>query len=536
MRLTYFWGDLLLRFSALSAVLLLSLLIGSAQVGQAQSPTSQAGPLPAGSETTPTIELEPCHLRSDGEEVLCGWLEVPENRAMQDSRTLSLRVVVLPAKGTKSDDSHRRALFVLAGGPGVAATRWGPGFVGSVFPELRQSHDVVLVDQRGTGESNPLGCDLYGAGQPETLWGDLLPAEAIQQCRRQLEVHSDLSQYGTAVAMDDLEQVRLALGYSKIDLYGGSYGTQAALVYLRRYPDAVRSAVLMGVAPTTVRGLEEIPKAAQASLDRLLELCAVDEACQAAYPELRRQLEDFLQRLRKGPLQVDVTVPDGERRTLPLTYDNFALVLRGLLHHAPAAARIPLVVQSAAEGDFEPFAAASFAYRGAVSRSVAFGMFLSVFCEEQVRHVDRAAAAEAAQSSFAGDYWTAQLVGACKIWPPGQLPEGFHRPVSSQVPVLLIAGGLDPATPPHWARQAAALLPNSHVLDVPYASHSIGGAMGCVDQIATRFLLEGSGEGLDASCVEQLEPVPFALPPQDASARAETRTSERAHRAIRGRS
>lgn len=487
------------RSLALCAVLFSSFLIG---------------PLQADSETAePGIELEPCRLRSDGEEVLCGRLEVPENRVAQESRKISLKIVVLPAKVARSDESNRRALFVLAGGPGVAATRWGPRFVDSVMPEIRQSHDVVLVDQRGTGESNPLECDLYESGKPEALWGDLLPIEAIQRCRRQLEAHSDLSQYGTVVAMDDLEQVRVALSYSNIDLYGGSYGTQAALVYLRRYPEAVRSAVLMGVAPTTVRGLEEIPKAAQASLDRLLELCRKDATCRAAYPELGRKLEDLLQRLRKGPLQVEVTPPDGDRRVMPLTYDNFALVLRGLLHHAPAAARIPLVVQSAADGDFEPFAASSFAYRGSVAKSVSFGMFLSIFCEEQVRHVDRAAAARAATSSFVGDYWTAQLMQACEIWPAGRLPEGYHRPVSSQVPILLIAGGLDPATPPHWARQAAAHLPNSTLLDVPYASHSIAGALGCVDQIASRFLLEGSGQGLDTSCVEQLQPVPFAKPP-----------------------
>ena len=498
----------LLRCLALVALLL---PVGPKDALQA-GPPPQAGPPEV--EPTPSLEFAPCRLEVVDAEGLCGRLEVLEGRAVPESRTISLKVVVLPAESAPPEEAERRALFVLAGGPGVAATGWGARFVTAVLPEIRRTHDVVLVDQRGTGDSNPLQCDLYGAGTPEAFWGDLFPLEPVRHCRRQLEAHSDLSQYGTSVAMDDLEQVRVALGYSKIDLYGASYGTQAALVYLRQYPDAVRSAALMGVVPPTVRGLEEIPLAAQDSLDRLLELCAADEACRTAYPELNRRLEDLLQRLRQGPLEVEVATPDGDRRALSLTYDHFALVLRGLLHDANAAARIPYLVQSAAGGDFEPFAAASFAYLGSLAKNVAFGMFLSVFCDEQVRQVDRTAAAKAAASSFAGEYFTDQLVRACEVWPSRQVPKGFHQPVRSQVPVLLIAGGLDPATPPHWARQAAAHLPNSHRLDVPYASHSLGGALGCVDRIITAFLIAGSMEGLDTSCVAGLQPVPFALPPE----------------------
>lgn len=501
------------------------------------APSVFAEPAPGDGPAT-GLQLAPC---PDGEGLLCGTLEVFEDRHRRQGRKIPLHVVVMPSRQGRPGDARssdgqvgdgqvgdgqvgddqvsdghapsERALFLLAGGPGVAATRWGPGFVDQVLQDVREQWDVVLVDQRGTGESNPLHCPLYDLDDPQSLWGDLLPEAAVRRCRRSLEERADLRFYGTAIAVDDLDDVRAALGYSEIDLYGSSYGSQVALVYLRRHPQRVRSAVLQGVAPTTARGLEEIPQAAQTALERLIELCRDDELCHAAYPELEQVLAAVFERLRAGPLQVDVTPPGSEEAvTLELTYDNFALVLRGLLHHAPAAAAIPRIVHAAAAGDFESFAGPGFGYRRSIAGSIAFGQFLSVFCEEQVRRADLEAAAAAAESSFAGGYWTAQLVRACGLWPPGTVPPGYGQPVRSRTPTLLIAGGLDPATPPHWARAVASNLPRSRLLEVPYASHSFAGMAGCVDRAVVAFLESGSVHGLDTSCIDELEPAAFDLP------------------------
>ena len=483
-------------------------------------------------EPAADLELAPC---PDDEALQCGTLDVFEDRHRQQGRKIPLHVVVMPSRqghdqpkghseasqsedgqpGNTSDASvvNDRALFLLAGGPGVAATRWGPGFVTQVLDDLRDQWDIVLVDQRGTGQSNPLDCALYDADDPQSLWGDLLPPEAIQRCRRKLEERADLRFYGTALAVDDLDDVRSALGYSKIDLYGSSYGSQVALVYLRRHPQRLRSVVLQGVAPTTVRGLEEIPHVAQNALEGLIALCNADERCREAYPELEQELATVFMRLRDRPARVQITPAGRETPVdLELTYDNFTLVLRGLLHHSPAAATIPRIVHAAANGDFEPFVRPSFGYRRSIATNIAFGMFLSVFCEEQVRRSDLAVAAAAAEESFVGHYWTEQMDRACGLWPHATLPPGHDQPVRSQVPVLLIAGGLDPATPPRWARSAAANLPRSLLLEVPHASHSFAGMAGCVDRAVVDFLKRGSAHGLETSCIDDLEPPVFAVP------------------------
>ncbi|MEO1366677.1 MAG: alpha/beta hydrolase, partial [Acidobacteriota bacterium] len=474
----------------------------------------------AGEDPGPGLRLAPCPF-DDGDGLLCGVLEVFEDRQRQSGRKIPLNVVLMPSRspeprGTGSGgegETGSKALFVLAGGPGVAATDWGRRFVNGALDGVRATRDVVLVDQRGTGGSNGLRCPLYEGDSPSSLWGDLLPVEPIERCRRALEERADLRFYGSAFAADDLDDVRAALGYAQIDLYGSSYGSHLAQVYMRRHPDRVRSAVLQGVAPVDARSLEEIPHAAQAALDGLVSRCAADPACRSAYPRFEQQLAAVFDRLRADAVQVPWTAPgNDEPDVLTLTYDHFALVLRGLLHHPAAAATIPRIVDAAAGGDFGPFVAPSLTYRRALADGIAFGLFLSVFCEEQVRSADLEAADAAAEASFAGEYWTEQLVRACAAWPRGILPAGHDQPLRSAAPTLLISGGLDPATPPHWARSVAVNLPKSRLLVFPHASHSLGGLVGCVDELVVDFLDRGSAHGLDASCIDDLEPPPFLLP------------------------
>ncbi len=191
--------------------------------------------------------LKPCRLAGIDEKLLCGQLTVPENRQTRVGRTIGLNVVVLPAFDQKT---KAEPLFDLAGGPGAAATE-GARFYAQQGKEYRRRRDVVLVDQRGTGRSNPLSMPTKKT--PQHYLSEMYPVDYVKSLRQTLEERADLTQYTTSIAMDDLDDVRDWLGYDRIHLLGTSYGTRAALVYMRQHPERVRTVTLFGVAPTYLR-------------------------------------------------------------------------------------------------------------------------------------------------------------------------------------------------------------------------------------------------------------------------------------------
>lgn len=174
--------------------------------------------LPARGAASPArLQLHACHLEGVQEELRCGAWRVWENREARRGRQIDLRVVVLPAKAARPAPDP---VFVLAGGPGQSAVEQAAAFAGSA---LRQQRDLVLVDQRGTGGSNPLFCHFYGTPpDPRRVAEEPYAPAAVTSCRRQLEKVADLRLYTTPIAMDDLDDVRAALGYDQIDLFGGS--------------------------------------------------------------------------------------------------------------------------------------------------------------------------------------------------------------------------------------------------------------------------------------------------------------------------
>jgi len=192
-------------------------------------------------------KLKPCRLSGIDEELLCGKLTVYENRKTRTGRTLDLKVVVLPAFDQKT---KAEPLFDLAGGPGAASTEGAPFYAGP-GKEYRRRHDVICVDQRGTGQSNRLS--IPQEKTPQHYLREMYPVDYVKEMRHTLEQGADLTKYTTSIAMDDLDDVRAWLGYDKINLFGWSYGTRAALVYMRQHPEHVRSAILLCVAPMDLK-------------------------------------------------------------------------------------------------------------------------------------------------------------------------------------------------------------------------------------------------------------------------------------------
>ena len=456
------------------------------------------------------ITLDPCRLPNIEGELRCGSLELFENRATRAGRKIALKILVLPSLSSRGASG---ALFILAGGPGQAATD-NAQFFADTFAAVRRERDIVMIDQRGTGGSNPLHCDLATGIGVQKYLGDLFPLEAVKRCREQLALKADLRLYTTPIAIDDLDEVRTALGYERIDLFGTSYGTRAALVYLRRYPNHVRSVILKGVVPMSLVLPHAIARDAQRSLNLLFRDCATDKSCRQMFPNLSREFEVVLERLNRGPARASLIDPgNGKAEQVEISRGVFANTLRSLFQNINTTNQVPSLIHQAFQHDFAPFARLALTIRRGAADSLSYGMFLSVLSSEDIPLTSNKVVARESKGTFLGDYYARQVMRAAAIWPRGERPRGYNQPVRSNLPVLLISGYLDPATPPSGAAETARRLTNSRHIVIRNGSHSYAGLSPCLDRIMAAFIDQGSVNGLDTSCVNDIRRAPFATSP-----------------------
>ena len=453
------------------------------------------------------VQMKSCSNPDVTRDALCGKYEVFEDRATKSGRKISLNIILLPALSAKPAAD---ALFYLVGGPGGAATSSASA---SFMPRLRRDRDVVLVDQRGTGESNPLACNIFGDKPDMRAWFAEYPFDKLRACREQLEKVANLKLYTTNIAMDDLDEVRSAFGYDKIDLYGGSYGSTAVMVYLRLHPEHVRTATVFGVAPPNAKIPLSFAKGTQHAVDRLLDDCAADTTCKAAYPKLREEFEAVLKRFDKGPVEVTATnVFTTEKQQLSVTRDAFVDSIRILLYVPQAMAVMPLLIHLAAQGDLAPLVSAGFQVAHQITSQIYRGMQFSVICAEDDPFITDAEIKRESDGTFYGDSRVRLIRRACAEWPRASVPASFLDPIKSNLPVLIVSGELDPVTPPGLAEDAARTLPNSRRLVVHNATHT---SYECVERVIADFIDQGSTQGLDVSCIEQIRRLPFTPLPSN---------------------
>lgn len=420
----------------------------------------------------------------------CGTVRVPENRQRPSGRQIELRVTILPATGDRS----RPPLFPIAGGPGGSVHGQLSFYLGEGVA-YRQRREIVLVDQRGTGSSNPLICpDII----TEPVYTDMFQPANVARCRRQLARRADLRHYGTDAAVADLDAVRAALGFDRISLSAASYGTTAALRYIATHPDRVHAAILAGAAPPVAMPPREHAVAAQRALDLLLAECAADTACRTAFPNMADDLERALAlRTRAAP-----------------SPERFMEALRSLMYSPTGGRRVPYILHRAARGDLSAFDAAT--DPGSSASTFADGLYLSITCAESLALMDYPRASAASRVTRFGDYRLRVQRAACRQWPAARVPSTHLAPIVADVPVLFLSGNLDPVTPPQWAAETARMLPNARQLLIPAASHTVAGLSNldtCYDPLMIRFLDTGSHRDLDPSCLADMRPPPFATGP-----------------------
>lgn len=455
------------------------------------------------------LSLEDCPLGESGRMARCGSYSVYEDREAMSGRQIALNLVVVPAKGP---DAAPDPVFFLAGGPGQGAAALAP-VIDFVVPGINERRDIVLIDQRGTGRSNGLECppgDLSTTLKALAFW---LPEDGLAECREGLD--ADLTLYTTPIAMDDLDEVRAALGYERINIFGGSYGTRAALVYARRHPEHVRSLILRGVAAPDFRLPLYFARDAQAAMDDLIGDCKADRACNTAFPDFRQKLDQLLAKLEATPAIVRTVDPRTQEEVeVVIDRDVFAGGIRLVLYGSELAANIPVAVERGLEGDFQPFLQATLPLALQILQNFSFGMFLSVVCTEDIPFYTMDEGRSESEGTFMGATAASNMKAACDGWPRGDLPEGYHDHVTTDAPVLLISGEVDPVTPPGSAASVASHLPNSLHIVIPDAGH-IPSFPGCLTRIASEFLDTASVASLDAGCVQDIQRPPFPVPPTD---------------------
>jgi pimeloyl-ACP methyl ester carboxylesterase len=452
-----------------------------------------------------SLALAECRLPGVESVAQCGKLEVWEDREAKSGRRIALKVVVVPARSRAREPDP---IFILAGGPGQGAV----SLVAQVMPlfsRLNTSRDLVFIDQRGTGESHPLNCNDDGGLTVESMLEDRIPEELVVECLKKLD--ADPRQYVTTIAMRDIDDVRQALGYEKINLWGGSYGTRAALEYIRLFPAHVRSAVLDGVAPATMQLPLSFTFDGDSAFESLLVACEAEKGCRDAYPKLREDIAYLRVSLRAKPVKVAVADPlTGVEDAIPVTEPGFLASLFRPLYVAELASLLPLGIASAREGNFNPLFAQNFEMAEDIGDDLAVGMHLSVVCSEDVPRITAEALASAGKGFF-GRALVDDFINACKHWPRGPVDPAFYDPVRSDVPVLLLSGGIDPATPPRHAEYVARTLPNARHLVAPNIGHGVS-MHGCAPKLIEKFIKSGSGAELDGACLARIPRPLFALP------------------------
>ncbi len=455
------------------------------------------------------VALAPCHIEGAPGQATCGTYKIWENRDTKQGRQIDLSIIVLSAL-----DANKRPdpFFMLQGGPGDAPS-FNARFYSRVFHDVRRTRDIVLVDLRGTGKSAALTCpELAKPGATGIFDADLLSLPAVRACRARLEQRADLRLYTTEIAVDDLEEVRQALGYGPINVYGTSYGSRVAQVYMRKYPKSLRAVTMKGIVPASMAMPETHARAGEDAWQSLVARCRKDDNCKGTFPTVDADFRRLLARLEKdSPV---MTLPAGPSRpaaTIQITRGLFSEAFRNVLYTPEGSAQAPQLVRQLLDGDDRSLTETALNGRTVLGgERLAAGFFLSVTCTEDVPYLSKDADQMAA-GTFGGNYRLQQQRAACKEWTRGSVSTGHRQPTQAPIPTLLFSGELDPVTPPSGGDDVVRHLPRGRHVVIRNNGHPIGNAEKCIGQMIGEFLDRGSADGLATECAANNPAPPFLL-------------------------
>ncbi len=454
-----------------------------------------------------TLELSDCRITAGpgfaSIKARCGRMPRPLDPTGEVSGTIELRIAVVEALSLSPAPDP---VVPLAGGPGQGAIQFYTSYAWA-FEDLRRDRAILLVDQRGTGESARMDCNF----DDNLIEGQYSTESTVRYMRECLdELPFDPRFFTTTVAVHDLEAVRKALGYPALNLYGVSYGTRVAQHFARRYPDSTRTITIDGVVPPQRPLGPEIATESQKALDRILARCVEDSACSEHFPDVREDFARIVANLREAPEIVRIQDPIGGRpEDLEFGPNEFAGAIRLLAYHPNSIALIPLLVSEAGDGHFAPLGSQFAMTLHSMMDALALGMHNSVMCTEDIPFYDREEIDYAAlEASYMGRMQVDALMTICSVWPNGPIDADFNEPLSTDIPVLLLSGDADPITPPAYAEQAMAAFGNAKHLIGEHQGHGQL-TVGCVPRLIADFVASADLASLDTACLSRSFVMPF---------------------------
>lgn len=475
----------------------------------------------------------PCPIAAvPGLRIDCGYLTVPESRSNFTGKTIRLAVAIM--RSPNPNKAADPAVF-LQGGPGGATLPLAEVLAATYGPTLAQ-RDIILMDQRGTGYSEPrLDCALFASsskrklamGAESTELPDFIQAQVdlLAQCGQQLrEAGIDLTAYNSSENAADFEDLRLALGYGPWNVIGASYGSRLALTMLRFRPETLRSVVLESADPYQVNFQIDVFSSYNRTLSVLAADCAAQPSCNRAYPNLLEIFDAVYERLNANEAQVPVIDPQTDRVVtyLPISGVTFSSLIFQLFYVTSVIPIMPALIGETNKGNYVPLGVILgllLAPQGnqPPQAGQALGMLTAVQCNEDVtfasrkdfvkaRDKNRRASALAFQIPFNEGF-----LDVCDAWGLNNPDPAENKAVHSDRPVMIVSGTNDPITPPEYAKIAASTLRNSFIVSYPRGGHvpSIGSP--CLANAVAAFI-ESPDQQPNTSCIAQETPQPFLTP------------------------
>jgi pimeloyl-ACP methyl ester carboxylesterase len=501
---------------------------GAPEPTESPAPTLTPLPVPVFEEAACPFELPEGQV--DGRTVECGYLEVPEDRADPAGDTLRLAVAIFR---NPDGDPEPDPVIYLEGGPGGSSLEFASlSFDDMSAPVFAANRDLILFDQRGVGLSEPaLDCpDLMELGI-ELLDNEIdgrvltysemddLYLETALACGMDLEQIANLADYNSVENAADVEDLRRALGYDQVNLWGISYGTRLALEMMRDYPDGLRSVVLDSVFPPDVDSEAEGPANISRALEELFAGCQADASCSAAYPDLREVLFDTVDRLNETPADFTVVNPlTGEEYDAVMNGDDMLGLIAQSLYQTSVIPLLPQIIYDASAGGYDMIGRIAGVLL-ATQEGMSDGMHFSVQCNEEIPFSSEASFEEALADYPELDGLFTDVDGEsmsyvlCAGWNSGEADPSANEPVSSDIPTLVMSGQYDPVTPPGWARRAASTLSNSFFFEFPGLGHGTSPGTGCPAEMMTAFF-DDPGAAPDDACIAEMGPPAFVVPAQ----------------------
>ena len=463
----------------------------------------------AASSLAQSLELTECRISAGpgtpSMKARCGTLVRPLDPEGLVPGEISLRVAVVSALNLSP---LRDPLVPIAGGPGQGSVEFYTSYSHG-FETVRRNRDILLVDQRGTGESSRMDCPVDD-DLVEGQYSAELTIEYTRECLEQLPF--DPRFFTTSVAVTDLEAVRVALDYPSLNLYGVSYGSRVAQHFARRYPSSTRTVILDGVVPPQVSLGPEIATESQRAVDNVLARCAEDPACNDAFPNVQATFQRVVTELRESPVTIDVPHPNnGRLEKRVFGQSELAVAVRLLAYQPNSIALLPMLIHEAGAGNFVPLGSQFMMTMIAMRDSLSLGMHNAVMCTEDSPFYDSAAIDyEGIARSYMGIMQLEALEAICSVWPAGSIDPEFKTPLSTDLPVLLLSGDADPITPPRYAEMAAIRLGNARHLIGKHQGHGQL-AVGCNRRLVAEFIDSADPATVDPGCLERSFVMPFFI-------------------------